>query len=143
MTDAAPDVARTAADLRLALGRLVRQVRREASLLPIGQAAVLGHLDRTGPMTTSDLAAAERVRPQSMARTVALLVGLGLVEQAPHPTDGRKILVSASAAGRAALEDQRERRAGWLAEAIAEKLTPAEQKTLASSVALLGRLTER
>jgi DNA-binding MarR family transcriptional regulator len=142
MTDAAPDVARTAADLRLVIGRLVRQVRQEATL-PMGQAAVLGHLDRTGPMTTSDLAAAERVRPQSMARTVARLVELGLVEQASHPTDRRKVLISATAAGRAALEEQRERRAGWLAEAITEKLTPAEQRTLARSVELLGRLTER
>jgi DNA-binding MarR family transcriptional regulator len=141
MTDA-PDVARTAADLRLTLGRLARQVRAEASM-PMGQTAVLGHLYRTGPMTTSDLAAAERVRPQSMARTVALLVGLGLVEQQPHPTDGRKVLLSVSPAGRAALEEQRERRAGWLAEAIAEKLSPAEQKTLARGVELLARLTER
>jgi DNA-binding MarR family transcriptional regulator len=140
MTDA--DVARTAAELRLAMGRLVRQARRESSLLPIGQAAVLGHLDRTGPMTTSDLAVAERVRPQSMARTVAQLVALGYVDQAPHPTDRRKVLLSASTAGARALEDHREMRTGWLAEAIAQRLTPAEQKALARSVELLGRLTE-
>jgi DNA-binding MarR family transcriptional regulator len=140
MTDA--DVARTAAELRLAMGRLVRQVRREGSLLPIGQAAVLGHLDRTGPMTTSDLAVAERVRPQSMARTVTQLVALGYVDQAPHPTDRRKVLLSASTAGSKALEDHREMRTGWLAEAIAQRLTPAEQKALARSVELLGRLTE-
>jgi DNA-binding MarR family transcriptional regulator len=142
MPDGDPDVARTAAELRLAIGRLVRQVRKEASL-PTGQAAVLGHLDRTGPMTTSELAAAERVRPQSMARTVAQLVSLGLVQQAPHPSDRRKVLLSVSPAGRAALEEQRERRTGWLAEAIAERLSPAEQKVLARSVELLDRLTER
>jgi DNA-binding MarR family transcriptional regulator len=135
------DVARTANELRLVLGRLVRRVRAEAAL-PLGQGAVLGHLDRTGPMTTSDLAAAERVRPQSMARTVAQLVELGLIRAAPHPTDRRKTLLSATAAGRAALEDQRDRRAGWLAEAIAQQLSPAEQRTLARSVELLGRLTE-
>ena len=142
MTDA-PDVAHTAAELRLAMGRLVRQVRQEGSLLPIGQAAVLGHLDRTGAMTTSDLAVAERVRPQSMARTVSQLTAIGFIDQAPHPTDRRKVLLTASAAGRAALEEHRERRTGWLAEAIAQRLTPAEQKALARCVELLGRLTER
>lgn len=139
MTDA--DVARTASELRLALGRLVRRVRAELSL-PLGQAAVLGHLDRTGPMTTSELAVAERVRPQSMARTVAQLIDLGLVATRPHPSDGRKTLLLLTPAGTAALEDQRERRAEWLARAIEQQLTPAEQKTLARSVELLDRLTE-
>ncbi|HEY6760548.1 MAG TPA: MarR family transcriptional regulator [Baekduia sp.] len=135
------DVPRLAADLRLALGHIVRRVRAEAHL-PTGQAAALGHLDRVGPMTTSDLAAAERVRPQSMARTVAQLVAAGQIAARPHPTDGRKTLLTITRAGRAALGDQRGRRAGWLAEAIAQELSPSEQRTLARGTALLNRLAD-
>ena len=137
------DIAGTAADLRLVLGRLVRRVRRESSVLPLSQMAVLGHLDRNGPQTTSDLAAAERVRPQSMARTVTLLTGERLIDARPHPSDGRKTLLAISPAGLATLTAQRERREGWLAEAIERELTAAERRTLTQSIALLERLTER
>lgn len=133
------DIQRTAGDLRLALGRLVRRIRTEAHL-PTGHAATLGHLARVGPMTTSELAQAERVRQQSMARTVGQLLALGQIEQRPHPTDGRKLLLSLTDAGRTAIEEQRGRRAGWLAEAMADELTAAEQATLRKSVALLERL---
>ena len=39
----------------------------------------------TGPQTTSALAAAERVRPQSMAQTIAELEAAGLVARRPRP----------------------------------------------------------
>jgi DNA-binding MarR family transcriptional regulator len=136
------DVARLAADLRLTLGRLIRRARRESTLLPLGQAAVLGHLDQTGPMTTRDLAAAERVRHQSMARTVRQLVDQGYVEARPHPSDGRMILLAVAPAGLKALTEQRERREGWLADAIEHALSPPERRTLHQSIALLDRLTE-
>jgi len=42
--------------------------------------------------------------------------------------------------GRAVLTEEREGRAGWLAEAIARKLSPDEQATLAQGVELLARL---
>ncbi len=82
------------------------------------------------------------MRPQSMAATVGELSEQGLVRRRPHPTDGRKVLIELSERGRAALGAQREQRAGWLAEAIAEQLTEAEQTTLAESVALLRRLAD-
>lgn len=143
MSDDADEIARLAADLRLTLGRLVRRARAESTLLPVGQTAVLGRLDREGPMTTSDLAAAERVRPQSMARTVALLQQEGFIEGAPHPTDGRKTLLRIAPAGLKKLTAQREGREGWLAQALATELSAAERRSLDKSVALLARLTDR
>jgi DNA-binding MarR family transcriptional regulator len=138
MNDA--ELHQTAAELRLALGHLVRRVRTEDSLPP-GQGTALGHLDRDGAMTASELALADRVRQQSMARTVALLVDAGYVESGPHPTDGRKQLLAITAAGRAALRTERERRIGWLAEAIRTQLTDDEQRALAESTHLLQRLS--
>jgi DNA-binding MarR family transcriptional regulator len=141
--DADDDVARLASDLRLTVGRLVRRVRAESSLMPVGQTAVLGRLDREGPMTTSDLAAAERVRPQSMARTVTLLQDEGFVESEPHPTDGRKTLLRIAPPGLEKLTVQRQGREGWLAEALESELSAAERRALRRTVALLDRLTDR
>lgn len=141
--DADDDVARLASDLRLTLGRLVRRARAESTLLPVGQTAVLGRLDREGPMTTSDLAAAEKVRPQSMARTVSLLQDEGFVAGEPHPTDGRKTLLRIAPAGLEKLVAQRDGREHWLAEVLESELTATERRSLRKSVALLDRLTER
>ncbi|MFE5793113.1 MarR family winged helix-turn-helix transcriptional regulator [Streptomyces sp. NPDC056503] len=136
------EAAAIAADLRTAMGRLTRRVKHE-DRIPLGQAAVLGALDRNGPMTTSDLAADQRVRPQSMARSVGLLREQDLVTRRPHPTDGRKSLVELTGAGRTALEAERGRRAGWLAQVIEVELTDEERSLLARSTALLERLATR
>lgn len=136
------EAAAIAAELRTAMGKLTRRVKHE-DRIPLGQIAVLGALDRDGAMTTSDLAADQRVRPQSMARAVGLLLEQDLVTRRAHPTDGRKSLVELSDAGRAALEAERSRRAGWLAQAIEAELTDEERALLARSAALLERLAMR
>jgi DNA-binding MarR family transcriptional regulator len=95
-----------------------------------------------GPQSVSDLAAAERVRPQSMAQTVGDLEADGLVERRPDPTDGRRALVSFTEKGRDALDADRRHRVGWLAQAIAEDLSPEEQALLDEATRLLRRLAE-
>lgn len=135
------DVSQLAAQLRLVVGQLVRRVRADDPTPP-AVTAVIGLLGRQGPMTTSELAAARRVRPQSMARTVGLLVEQGLAERGTHPVDGRKAPISLTAAGREVLEQERVRRADWLAQAMEDALTPAERETLASAVELVRRLVD-
>ncbi len=136
------EAAAIAAELRTAMGKLTRRVKHE-DRIPLGQVAVLGALDRDGAMTTSDLAADQRVRPQSMARAVGLLMEQDLITRRAHPTDGRKSLVELTDEGRAALEAERGRRAGWLAQAIEAELTDEERALLAQSAALLDRLATR
>jgi DNA-binding MarR family transcriptional regulator len=135
------NASRTASELRLVLGQLVRRLRVENSF-PISHGTVLARLEREGPQTASDLAAAERVRPQSMAQTVAELQTAGLVARRPHPLDRRRILIELTAEGEAALADDRRRREGWLAQAIESELAPEEQDALARVVPLLQRLTQ-
>lgn len=135
------DASEVAAELRLVVGQLVRRVR-EDDPMPPGVIGVIGLLGRQGPMTTSELAAARRVRPQSMARTVGQLIDQGLAERGTHPVDGRKAPVSLTAAGLDALEQVRTRRADWLAEAIEDTLSPAERETLAGAVDLVRRLVD-
>jgi len=131
----------TASELRLVIGQLVRRLRREYSF-PVAHATVLSRLDREGPQTTSALAAAERVRPQSMAQTLAELGNAGLIGRRPDPADRRQVLIELTAEGRARIAADRQRREGWLAAAIAAELTSEEQDVLIAAVPLLRRLSE-
>ena len=131
-----------ASDLRVVIGQLVRRLRAERRDLSLAQVTVLGRLDRVGPCGVSDLAAGERVRPQSMASTVAALLAGGLVSRAPDPGDRRRVLIALTPAGREALAVDRRRREGWLADAIRGDLSPTEQRALADAAVLLARIAE-
>ena len=133
-------VVKGAGELRLVLGQLVRRLRSEYSF-PVAQASVLSRLDREGPQTTSGLAAAERVRPQSMAQTLAELETAGLVERRPDPEDRRRIQIDLTPLGRERVLEGRGRREDWLAAAIAAELSHEEQRALLAAVPLLQRLT--
>jgi DNA-binding MarR family transcriptional regulator len=135
------DSAAIASELRVVLGRLVRRLRAEYGF-PIAHASVLGRLDREGPQSVSELAAAERVRPQSMAQTVGDLEADGLVERRPDPEDRRRASVELTERGRERLREDRRRREGWLARAIEEDLSPREQALLGETLELLGRIAE-
>jgi DNA-binding MarR family transcriptional regulator len=131
-----------ASDLRVVLGRLVRRLRAERRDMSLAQVTVLGRLDRVGPAAVSDLAAGERVRPQSMAATVAALLAAGLVSRAPDAEDRRRVLISLTPAGEEALAADRRRREGWLSDAIERDLSPKERRVLAEAAALLARIAE-
>jgi DNA-binding MarR family transcriptional regulator len=142
MSRSSTQVASAAGELRLVLGQLVRRLRAEYSF-PVAQASVLSRLDRDGAQTTSALAAAEHVRPQSMARTLTELETAGLIARRPDPADGRRVLIELTPAGRERVLEARGRREDWLAAAIAEELDPDEQQTLLAAVPLLRRLAGR
>ncbi|CAM5652500.1 MarR family transcriptional regulator OS=Streptomyces fumanus OX=67302 GN=GCM10018772_43880 PE=4 SV=1 [Streptomyces fumanus] len=133
------DDQRLAEELRSTIGHLVRTVRG-ADTMPSGEAAVLGHLDRGGPLTTANVAHRWGVSHQSAARAVKDLLAQGLVRSEAHPSDGRKLLLHLTPAGRDRLAAERRRRADWLGAAIGEALTPEERHTLAAALPLLGRL---
>jgi DNA-binding MarR family transcriptional regulator len=135
------DTTGMASELRVVVGRLIRRLRAEYTL-PISHATVLSRLEREEARTTSALASAERVRPQSMAQTLAELGEEGLVVRRPDPDDRRQTLIELTARGREVLEAERARREGWLAAAITEELSPDEQAVLARAVPLLGRIAD-
>jgi DNA-binding MarR family transcriptional regulator len=122
------------------LGHLIRRLRAERGF-SLSQAAVLGRLDREGTKSIGDLAVAECVRPQSMTQTIADLEADGLIERHTDPSDGRRSLVGLTEQGRQTLEADRGPREGWLAHAIAEDLSPEEQRVLARALGLLRRVS--
>jgi DNA-binding MarR family transcriptional regulator len=136
------DVVRLAGDLRIVIGQLVRRLRVEQGF-PISQMAVLSRLSRDGAHTTSELAKAERMRPQSMAQIVGELESMELVERRADPEDGRRVLLELTSAGRARVREERRRREGWLNEAILTELTREEQRLLVQALPLLERIANR
>jgi DNA-binding MarR family transcriptional regulator len=129
-------------ELRDTVGRLIRRLRAERGQLPVHQLAVLGRLERDGPAGTSDLAAAEHMRPQSMAQTVRDLEAAGLLVRRPDPGDGRRALLELTDAGREQVLGSRASRESWLDDVIERELSPAEQERLREALALLARIAD-
>jgi DNA-binding MarR family transcriptional regulator len=108
--------------------RLRQEVDRHGPAM--SQMMVLGRLDDLGATTLTGLAAGERVRPQSMARTVDALETEGLITCSPHLTDGRRNVSTLTDTGRAMIVPDRLAREAWLARAMAAVLSPGERDLL-------------
>jgi DNA-binding MarR family transcriptional regulator len=128
-------------DFWSAITPLIRRVFASYSM-PYTQMSVLSRLDRCGPATSSELAAQQHVRPQSMAATVGELESAGLVHRTADPGDGRKVLVTITSSGRETLARERANSQQWLRTALSERLTPAEQVELGRVISLIERLTQ-
>lgn len=137
--------ARAALDLRVAFSRLRRRIREvsETDDLTPSQVSALTLVSKSGAATASALAAAEGVRPQSMATTLAALDEQGLIERSPDPNDGRRQLVTLTDAGRERVEGTRQAREEWLARAFQDRCTEAERQTVVEAMAVLERLTRQ
>jgi DNA-binding MarR family transcriptional regulator len=142
MTAIAPDLDRAAGELSACVGLLVRRLRQVHvdGELTLSQTQVLVRLERDGPATPGVLAAGEQITPQSMGAILAALEERGLVSRSGDPSDGRRVVMSVTAAGREALQGVRQEKAQRLARAIEEGLTPAEQRQVIEVIPLLQRL---
>jgi DNA-binding MarR family transcriptional regulator len=136
--------ATAARDLRVVFSRLRRRLREVATggdLTP-SQTAVLTRLWKEGPSSASALAAAEQMRPQSMATILAALDRHGLIRRAADPNDGRRQVVSLTATGRRRAESDRNARAEWLARAMQDNYSERERRTILDALSLLERLID-
>jgi DNA-binding MarR family transcriptional regulator len=114
---------------------LAARLLRESGLHP-GQELVLMTLWRDGPQRQVDLVRTLDSDAPTMARSIARLEKAGLVQRSPSPTDGRALIVEATAASlplRAQVEQ------AW---AGLERLTAAAltQRRAAEALSLLAEL---
>ncbi|MFG2813278.1 MarR family winged helix-turn-helix transcriptional regulator [Streptomyces sp. NPDC048410] len=141
-TGVSASAVRAAHEFRVVFSRLRRRMRESydpGDLTP-SQTSVLSRLDKDGEASVSELADAERVRHQSVAVTVSVLEGRGLVSRRPDPSDGRRQLVFVTDSGHAFLEDRRRAGEGWLTRALEDQCTEAERRTLLEAAAILDRV---
>jgi len=136
--DAAVDLADR---LHSAAIHLLRRLRREdaASGVPAPRLSALSVIVFRGPMTLTELAAAEQVRPPTMTRVVAALEADGLVTREADRDDRRVTRVRATARGARVLEAGRLRRVEALARELAA-LARQDKETLARAADLLERI---
>lgn len=139
-----PDVGQIAATLRLSVGLLLRRLRQVPTTdeLTLSESAALARLDRGGPATAAALARLEQISPQSMGATLASLESRALVQRAPDPEDGRRVILSITDAGLQVLRDRRNARTERLAEALSSGFTRAELEQLTAVAPLLERLAQ-
>ncbi len=122
---------------------LLRRVRHEDTASREGPArlSALSVLVFAGPKTLGELASAEQVKPPTMSRIVAGLVGSRLVTIAADPHDARRMRIRATAKGTRLLQQARERRIASLA-ANLDRLTPAQLAELGAVVETLVKLLQ-
>ncbi|HXJ65086.1 MAG TPA: MarR family transcriptional regulator [Actinomycetota bacterium] len=133
-----------AADLRLAVTRLARRLRQLAdSGLSPSQLSALSTVERRGPMTLGELAAAEGVQPPTVTAAVARLEEAGLVARATHERDRRISMVAVTSPGLELLRRSRRAKEAFLARGLSD-LDEGDRDTLARAAALLeDMLAER
>lgn len=144
MTEIPTSATRAASEIRTGFTRLRRRLREVAGLgdLTPSQTSVLSRIERDGPASASELATAERVRPQSMAATLAVIHEKGLIRRTADPGDGRRQVISLTEVGQETVLGSRREREEWLARSLAEHFTEAERQTVLEAFVLLERLVD-
>jgi DNA-binding MarR family transcriptional regulator len=134
--------AEIASNLRVALMRTVRRLKRETDgEHSISVVAALGSLNSRGPFTLSEWAEAEGVSRPSMTVMAGNLLNQNLIAKEPDPDDGRLVRVHVTNAGKRVLEQSRTRRNAYLAKRLGA-LTSAELRILDEAATILLRLVE-
>ena len=133
--------------LRISVSRLARRLRVERagglaqSGLSDSQVAALAALERHTEMTPGELAEHEKVQPPSMTRVITALEERGFVLRAPHPSDGRQVVLTVTDEGTRLVNEVRRRKDAWLAMRLRE-LTPRERATLRAAAPILEKLSQ-
>jgi DNA-binding MarR family transcriptional regulator len=140
----AADPENVAAALSSGLSLLHRRLRQPLAEgeLTLPERSALSRLERSGPTTAAALAKQEQISPQSMGATLSTLESRGLLGRTPDPDDGRRMILSLTAAGVAAVHAKRAARNALLTQALATQFSEAERAQLLAAAALMERLAD-
>ena len=144
MADPTPEVLGEAARVAHVAAALVRSIRAHGAgeaALSLTQEWALALLVDSEGMSGAELARAQNVRAQTISTAVAGLEELGYVAKASDPTDARRLVLRASAAGSEALDASRRAKHGWLQEVVGG-FDADERRALTAGLDLLERIVD-
>ncbi|HEY2480770.1 MAG TPA: MarR family transcriptional regulator [Caulobacteraceae bacterium] len=136
------DILTLAEALRPALLRAARHLRREAQKAGVSalDAQLLGAIAKHPGIGGGELAEREQVSAPSMSAHVKRLLAAGWIARGePMADDRRRVGLSVTRAGAAALDAIRRRRNDWLAARL-DALSPEDRRALAAAAEPLRRL---
>lgn len=130
--------------LRVALGRISRQVDRQTSggELTKTQFSILTTAVRRGPIRAAEMAEIETLNPTMLSRLIGKMEAAGLLRRSAHPDDGRAVVVSATPEGIALHAELRDKRTRLFAEYLGQ-LPEADTRDLLAALPALEALGER
>ena len=136
------NVADEAHALRMAVVRLQRRLRAARSDISIGLSAfsALACIYQNGPISAGELAARERVAPQSLTRILARLEQERFISRAQDKTDLRRARLLITPKGGAFLRRNGLDQEAWLRRAMMDALTQSERAMLRIAAQLIDRI---
>lgn len=136
-----PQLAR---DLRFAIGRVARRLRRmyvdSDDGLSFLELTVLHRLDGSGPTSPGTLAGDEGVTSAAVAAALSQLETHRLVTRVKAPEDGRRVIVTITAAGRRTLRHREAASIGRIEQVLREQLSATDRARLAAVIPLLEKV---
>jgi len=135
------DAQKIAADLRPALLRLSRELRKETEQLGVTarQATLLWLVKRSPGLSLAELAAEEGISPPALSGHVDRLERAGLLERVRSTDDRRRVGLRLTDEGARLMRRIRARRTTWLADRLGT-LAPAELGAVEAAIPALWRL---
>jgi DNA-binding MarR family transcriptional regulator len=128
--------------LRLAMGRMVRRIRRETDGRQSPSAiSALATIRRLGTPTLGEVAEAEGVSRPSLTVQAAALERQGLISREVSGSDRRLVQVKVTAKGARVLQASRSRRTAYLSRQL-EMLDTEDLDVLERAAEILERLLE-
>ena len=141
-TTSTQDLTEQAARLRLAVNRMARRLRQEANTqLGPASIAALATIERSGPLTPSEVARIEGIQRPTATRILSRLTEAGLVSRTTDPSDGRSSIVQVTADGRKTLNRLRKRKTAYLARTM-RALPDDDVATLTLAAEILEQVLE-
>ena len=136
-----PELAR---DLRLAVGRVARRLRRiyleGGEGLSFLELAVLNRLRTSGPTSPGALAGDEGVTSAAVAATLTRLESQQLVSRSRAAEDGRRVVVLITEAGQRVLRRGEAASLGRIQQVLMGQFSAADRDRLAAAIPLLEKV---
>jgi DNA-binding MarR family transcriptional regulator len=122
---------------RALLGVVARSVAPALEFVTLPHFRVLVVLTSAGPLRMGSLAERLGANPSTFSRSIDRMVAGGWVERSPSPDSRREVLINATEAGRALVDEVTERRRHAISD-ILSTMTPENQRLVLSALEIFA-----